>query len=182
MPITHNSDSLVTRNLTVEDALALADNTTLEFREMPAPVTPPSGTLVVYAKSGGRLYVKNATGIELELTVGKQNVAKVLYVENPVATDAFPIGYVPQPSTLVAIRAITSTGTVDFNIEKRSKLAPNVAGVDVWTGDKQATAAGIEQTTFDAASIASDEWLYFAASAVASSPTKLWIAVEYAID
>lgn len=182
MPITHNSDSLVTRNLTVEDALTLADNTTLELKEMPAPVTPPSGSLLVYARSGGKLFAKNDAGDELELTAGRQNIAKILYVENPGATDAFPIGYVPQAASLVAVRAVTDTGTIDFNIETRGKLTPDVAGNSAWTADKQATAAGLEQTSFDAGAIAADEWLYFAASAVASSPTRLWVSVEYAID
>jgi len=182
MPITHHCDSLVTRNLTVEDALTLASSTTLEFKEMTAPVTPPSGALFVYAKSGGKLYAKSDAGIELDLTAGKQNVAKILYVENPIATDAFPIGYVPQAATLVALRAVTDAGTIDFNIEKRSKLTPDVAGSNAWTVDKQASASGLEQTIFDAGVIAADQWLYFAASAVASSPMKLWVSVEYAID
>lgn len=182
MPITHNSDSLVTRNLTVEDALALAENTTLEFREMNAPVTPQTGALLVYAKSDGKLYAKNDAGVEAELTVAKQNAAKILYVENPTATDAFPIGYIPQSATVIAVRAITDTGTVDFNIEKRAKLTPDVAGTNVWTADKQATASGMEQTSFDAGAVAADQWLYVAASAIASSPNKLWISVEYAID
>jgi hypothetical protein len=182
MPITNNSDSLVTRNLTVEDALTLADSTTLEFKEMTAPVTPPNGALLVYAKSDGKLYVKNDTGAESDLTAGKQNVAKIFYIENPTATDAFPIGYVPQAATLVAVRAITDTGTVTFNIEKRAKLTPDVAGTNAWTLDKQATAAGLEQTVFGAGSIAADKWLYFAASAIASAPTKLWLSVEFTID
>ncbi len=166
----------------MEDALTLADATTLEFKEMSAPVTPQSGALLVYAKSDGKLYAKNDAGTESELTVGKQKVAKVFYVENPTASDDFPIGFVPQAATLVAVRAITDVGTVDFNIEKRSKLTPDVAGTNAWTVDKQASAAGLEQTTFDEATILADEWLSFAASAIASSPTKLWIAIEYSID
>ncbi|MEK6798055.1 MAG: hypothetical protein AABZ12_03750 [Planctomycetota bacterium] len=185
MPISHNSDSLVTRNLTVEDALTLGDATAIELRQMAAPLTPPTGSLLVYAKSDGKLYTKNDAGTETELSATPtrhRTTTRTLYVEYPKATDAFPIGYVADASTMVAVRAVSDVGTVTFNVEKRNKLTPGMAGTDVWTTDKQATAAGLEQTTFDGGTVAADQWLYFAASAVASSPTKLWVSVEYTID
>ena len=309
MPITHGSDSLVTRNLSVEHLLALGADTPLELKEMVAPGTPLSGAVVVYAKSDGKVYSKNDAGTEFDLTTGgggggeantasnvgtagvglfKQKVgvdlqfkklnagsgkititddtgnnevdvdlgavavtqlsdvsaktgtgstvvmsgsptittptiadlssathghqsaagggtldaaaigsgtlatariglrhrtaARVLYIENPTASDEFPLAYVPDAATLVAVRAVTDVGTVDFNIEKRAKLTPDVAGTNVWSADKQATAGGLEQATFDAGSIGADEWLHYSASAVASSPTKLLVSVEYTID
>lgn len=307
MPVTHNSDSLVTRNLSVENLLALGADTPLEFKEMAAPGTPLSGAVLVYAKSDGKVYSKNDAGTEFDLTTGgggeantasnvgtggvgvfkqkvgvdlqfkklnggsakititddtannevdvdlgavavtqlsdvsaktgsgttvvmsgsptiatptiadlsnathshqnaagggaldaaaigsgtlatarigarHRTVARVLYIENPTAADEFPLAYVPDAATLVAVRAVTDIGTVDFNIEKRSKLTPDVAGTNVWSADKQATASGLEQTSFDAGSIGADEWLHYSASAVASSPTKLWVSVEYVID
>jgi hypothetical protein len=109
------------------------------------------------------------------------NVARVLYVESPSAGDSFPIAYVPDAATLVAVRAITDAGTVDFNVELRSKLTPDVAGTDVWSADQQATASGLEQTGFDSAAIGADSWLHFSASAV-SGAGKLWISVEYSGD
>jgi len=68
MPVTHNSDSLRTRNLAVDDALTLGDNTPLSFQEMVAPPTPPIGSVVIYAKSDGKLYAKDDTGAETDLT------------------------------------------------------------------------------------------------------------------
>lgn len=70
MPLTHTSDSLDTRNLTVHDALLLGEATPLEFRVMPAPVAPPSGSVTVYAKTGGRLHAKDDAGGEFDLTTG----------------------------------------------------------------------------------------------------------------
>ena len=109
-------------------------------------------------------------------------VARLIYIESPSASDSFPIAYVPDAGTLVAVRAVTDAGTVDFNIEKRSKLTPDVAGADVWSADKQASSSGIEQTSFDSAAIAPDSWLQFAASAVAGDPSQLWVSVEYTVD
>lgn len=178
MPLTHNSDSLVTRNLTVEDLLALAADTSIEIRELGAsPVTPPDGALVLFAKSGG-LYSKNDGGAERRLAGGW--IGRVLYIESPAATDAFPIAYVPEAATMIAVRAVTDAGTVSFNIEKRGELTPDVAGTDVWSSDKQATVSGLEQSAFDSGTIAADSWLHYAASAVNSSPGKLWVAVVYA--
>jgi hypothetical protein len=183
MPLTNNSDSLVTRNLTVEDSLALADDTCVEFREMAAPSTPANASLALYAKTDGKLYSKNDAGSETDLTATEaRRVAKVIYIEDPLATDAFPLGYVPHAATLVAVRAVTDVGTVDFNIEKRAKLTPDVAGTDIWTVDKQATTSGLEQTSFDSGSVGEDQWLHYVASAVASSPGALWISLEYTID
>lgn len=106
--------------------------------------------------------------------------ARVIYVESPASGDSFPIGFTADAATLTAVRAVTDTGTVDFNIEKRAKLTPDAAGTDVWSADKQATASGLEQTSFDSPAVDSDTWLHFAASAV-SGATKLWISVEYMV-
>ena len=70
MPLTDNSDSLVTRNLTVEDALELGDDTAVEFKEMSAPPTPTSGSLLLYGKTDGKLYAKNDAATEYDLTAG----------------------------------------------------------------------------------------------------------------
>ena len=110
------------------------------------------------------------------------HVSRVLYIENPAASDSFPIGYVPDAATLVAVRAVTDTGTVDFNIEKRGKLTPDVAGSDVWSADKQATASGLEQSTFDSPAIAADSWLHYATSAIGGGVTRLWLSLEYSVD
>jgi len=116
------------------------------------------------------------------LATRNKTVSRIIYIENPTATDEIPIAYVPDAATLVAVRAVTDVGTVDFNIEKRAKLTPDVAGTNIWSADKQATATGLEQTSFDAAAIGADKWLHYSASAVASGPTKLWVALEYTID
>ncbi len=252
MPLTNRSESQVTRNLTDADALTLGEDTAIEFRAMAAPPTPPSGAVLAYAGSDGKLHAKNDAGAEFDLTAGatalielsdvdaktgtgttvvmqgsptlttpviadltsathshqnaagggtldaaaiaagtldsarlaakNKTITRILYVENPTATDEIPICYVPDAATMVAVRAVTDVGTVNFNIEKRAKLTPDVAGTNVWTADKQATAAGLEQLTFDSGAVSADNWLHYSASAVASSPTKLWVSIEYTID
>jgi len=106
----------------------------------------------------------------------------IFKIENPRAADSWPIAYVGDPATVVAVRAITDVGTVDFNIEKRGKLTPDVAGTDINTGEMVATAAGLEDTSFASPAVSADNWLSVEISAVASSPTLLWITVEYTID
>jgi len=186
MPVTDNSDSLVTRNLTVQDSLELGDDTAIEFQEMAAPPTPAEGAVLLYAKSDGKLYAKDDAGTESDLTAASKTVTKIVYIENPAASDSFPVCYAVGAASMVAVRAVTDTGTVDFNIEKRGKFTPDQAGTDVWSaggeGELQAVAAGVERTAFDSGVIAADTWLNFNASAVAGSPTQLWVAIEYAID
>ena len=184
MPRSNTVDSLVMPYLTGDDSLCIGDDTSLELREMSAAATPRTCSVVVYAKSDGRVYAKDDAGVESYLTVAPQfrTISRVIYIEDPTATDEFPITYPPDAATMVAVRAVTDVGTVEFNIEQRAKLIPDVAGTDIWSTDKQGTSAGFEQTSFDSPSIGPDAWLHYSASAVASSPTKLWISLEYTID
>lgn len=123
-----------------------------------------------------------AVWVRLNIAIQFKTISFPFYLEDITASDSFPMFYIPYAATLVAVRAVTDTGTVDFNIEKRSKLTPDVAGTDIWSAEKVAAASGIEVTSFDSGSVSEDEWLTFAASAVDSSPTKIWVTVEYTID
>lgn len=145
-------------------------------------LTPGTGTFAAASHTHTATDITSGTLSGDRLPAKNKTVTKIIYIEDPTATDSFPMGYVPNAAAMVAVRAVTDTGTVDFNIEKRAKLTPDVAGTDIWTADKQATAAGLEQTGFDSGSIGADEWLHFSASAVAGAPTKLWVSLEYTID
>ena len=118
----------------------------------------------------------------------ERTVGKMIYIEDPTASDVWPICYVPKAATMQRVVGVTDTGSVTFNIQKRSKTTPDVdaPAAVIWTaggeGDQDATAGGLDKTVFDAASIgAGGKWLVFVASAV-SSATKVWIGIEYTID
>lgn len=188
MPLTHRSDSLVTRNLLVEDLLTLGEDTSLHVRELSAPAaTPPSGAVAVYARTDGHLYARDDAGTERDLSASVpaavRTVGKMLYLESPTAADAFPLAFVPADVTLVRVRGITDAGTVDFQIQRRATTAPGSGGTNVLTAAIQATSAGAETTVFaSAGAVAAGQWLCFVASAVGGSPTKLWVATEYTVD
>lgn len=176
MPLTDNSDSLVTRNLTIEGTLDLGDFTkaTHNHEDAVGGGTLSAAAITSGTLDGNRLAVKNRT------------ITKIVYIESPTALDSFPIAYVADVVTLAAVRAVTDAGTVDFNIEKRAKFTPDQPGTGVWSpgglGNLQAVAVGVERTSFDSGNVAADNWLNYNAASVAGSPTKLWIAVEYTID
>ena len=123
------------------------------------------------AASGGAVATKYKT------------VSRILYIESPAATDVIPMAYLPDAATIIAIRSVTDAGTVTFNIEQRGKFTPATAGTDCMTADQVADTTGEEITAaFNDDTVPADNWLVFVASAVASSPTKVWVSVEYTID
>lgn len=119
---------------------------------------------------------------EITLSSGSSIKQKMIYIEDPTATDAFPIGSIPIAATVTGISAVTDAGTVTFNVEKRLATTPATAGTDILTSDKVASTTHSESTGIASAVIASEELLYFVASAVASTPTKLWVTVQYQED
>jgi hypothetical protein len=117
-------------------------------------------------------------------TVGAKlrTVTKILYIDTPLATDAFPLAFVPDDITIVRVRGVTDAGTVAFNIEHRATNTPGAAGTNTLTSDLVADSGGEYSETFSDATVPADRWLYYCASAIASSPTLLWVNVEYTVD
>lgn len=118
------------------------------------------------------------------LAAKNKTVSRILYIENPAATDEIPICYVGDAATVIAVRSVTDAGTVTFNIESRAKFTPMTAGTAVLTTAQVADTTGEEETNPAnmTEAIATDRWLVYKASAVASSPMKLWISLEMVID
>lgn len=110
------------------------------------------------------------------------NIKKEGTSYGPLATDIIPLGKFADNCTIVNVTHKTDTGTVDFNLEKRAAGTPATTGTKVWSADKQADSSYTIETSFTSASITADQWLVYVASAVASSPTELWISIEIAIN
>ena len=99
------------------------------------------------------------------------------YLESPSSSTDLPLLFLFHPIELVEVFTWTDTGTVDFNIEIRS-AAPDASGTNVMTADVQATDSGVSVTNFSVYEVDERNWLAVSASAVASSPTKLWISLD----
>jgi hypothetical protein len=108
------------------------------------------------------------------------------WYEYPEAGRTFTIDSVGDACTMVKVEAATDTGTVTFNIERRTLLQVDAAdgtGTDVLTADLVADDTGENTTTFDnSGAISADEYLVGVITSVASSPTKFWGSIEYTID
>ncbi len=125
------------------------------------------------------------TGVPVDLTkaqlltlLGMTNALKismVFYIEDPVAGKEYPVQMAPAAFTIDKIKHMTDVGTVDFNIEER--VTPNVTGVNVFASDEQATSTYQTETAFSNDSIDAEDPIAIDISAVASSPTKLWVYI-----
>ncbi|MFQ5591241.1 MAG: hypothetical protein ACE5HE_08775 [Phycisphaerae bacterium] len=116
------------------------------------------------------------------LAAKNKTVTKIIYIENPLASDSFPIAFLADDVTMVQVRGVTDQGTVDFNIEHRATDTPDLVGTDTLNSDLQATAAGASSTSFADATVPAERWLNYNASAASGTATKLWVAIEYTID
>lgn len=110
------------------------------------------------------------------------NVPKMIYVENPTATDTMPMFTVSVTATIEKVTFQTDAGTVTFNLEERVGSTPGTAGTDVFSSDHGATATEVQTSTFNNAGLAAESWVYLVCSAVAGTPTELWVRVFYSED
>ena len=122
----------------------------------------------------------NADALHSHAGLGTVSYTKIIYIEDPVATDSFPMMAVPVACTITRIRHETDTGTVTWNLYKRGETAQDTGGTQVFASD-EVSGTGDTETSFTSAGIAQYDWLHYAASAVASSPTKLWIAITFEV-
>ena len=123
-----------------------------------------------------------STGVKWASTPAKfRRHSFIWYIESPAITDDFPARYIHDAATITSVVYVTGAGTTDFNIEKRTKLAPDVAGTNIWTADKTANTTGAESTTFDSASVPAQTWLTMDISAVTGAGP-LWVAVVLTTD
>lgn len=77
-PISVVNDSLQTRKLSVLDILSVLSGP-IELDEIATPGTPDAGKVRLYAKSDGRLYIRDDTGSEVQLDPAGAAVLKSLY-------------------------------------------------------------------------------------------------------
>lgn len=136
------------------------------------------------ARASTGILVWNGTSEMWEFSAGNPNSAtnnKVLYIENPTASDEIPISFFSNAATISEITGQTdvASSTVAFNVEIRSETSPNSAGTDAMASDLTATDSMASQTTI-ANSPTTNTWLVYSASAISGSPTKLWVTVRFA--
>jgi hypothetical protein len=127
-------------------------------------------------------YVPTQQSVKAYVDAVKQSFTKMIYIEDPEATDDYPVMKVPFACTITRITHITDTGTVDWNLEERAEATPDVAGTDVYSADEQSSSTSSTDTSFNNATLAQYTWLTYCASAVASSPTKLWVGITFTED
>lgn len=70
-----------TGKLIQNSVVVVSDAGAITVPEISAPSTPASGTVHIYAKSDGKLYIKDDTGAETDLTTATANIAP-LVIEN----------------------------------------------------------------------------------------------------
>ena len=157
------------------------------------PITVGSTALTFGQLSGGSYSHPNHSGDVTSVGDGATTLATkykkrtaIFYIENPTASDDYPLFSPADDITITKVRSYTDTGTVTFQLEERT--TPAGTGVDIMdTGGPAdpeliADATGESTTTFSNAGIDGEDWVAYVSSDVASSPTKLWIAVDFTID
>ena len=109
-------------------------------------------------------------------------IGTVVYLEDPKATDVYPIAYYKEDDTISSIQATTDIGIVSFNIDQRSNTVlheTGAAGTIMLTSDLQAISSGATGTSFNSDSISAGNWLVYRCTGVSTpAPSKLWISIK----
>lgn len=141
--------------------------------------TAGAGNVEEIAPAALRTMINVADGATADQTI---TYTKIVYIEDPADDDSFPVLAVGTACTITRITHITDAGTVDWNLEERAEATPATAGTDVYASDEQSGTTNSVDTSFSNDSLAANTWLHYSASAVASSPTKLWIKITFTED
>lgn len=131
---------LATGKLIQNSPVTLDDTGAFTVPEMAAPGTPTAGKVVVYAKTDGKLYIKDDAGAETDLTstgaaLTADAVSAPVYAADAGASDAYAITLSPAPSSYTtgthyrfkANTANTGACTLDVN-SLGAKTIKKVAG------------------------------------------------------
>jgi len=135
MPTVHQSDSIVTRNLTVEELLTLAENSHARIPIIGTPGSPPAGWVGLYGKSDKRLYLLDSDGNEvvLDATTGGA-VLKSLFDQYTLLvanTDNMPSALALAASQVVGRKAsggIAAVGMADLAEMLGLQFSTRIAG------------------------------------------------------
>ncbi len=167
----------------VSAPLAIAERSSEPSAPISGDIYLDDGTNTASGKPSFRRYTGSAWEDIARLAAKNRTITKILYIEDPVAADSFPIAFLADDVHMVQVRGVTDVGTVTFNIERRTTDAPDAVGTDVLSSDLPAVAAGASTTAFAASGVVvAEQWLNCNITSVATSPTKVWIALEYTID
>jgi hypothetical protein len=107
-----------------------------------------------------------------------------LEIKDPKATDAFEIGSLLHDDiTMVQVRAYAGSGSVTFQIERRTTANPLASGTNVLSASLTPNSGEASTTSFAASgAVAAEQILYFVASATSGDPAHLFVWIEYTID
>jgi hypothetical protein len=121
---------------------------------------------------------------ELATTGGGSAESKIAYVTNPQAGSYYPLFMVPAACQLVRVFYQTDTGTVDFQLYRRTKanVLTTSGQTAIYSDVVQASSTQAEDTDPDDWSVYEFNgqdviWLYI--DAIASSPAEFIIGIEF---
>lgn len=102
---------------------------------------------------------------------------RIVYIENPTATDKVPIGYFDQGATISEIQSQTNAGTVSFNLYYTNKDDPDGTGIALAETGIVADDTGM--TGIAANDIPVSSWAFYEAYDLGGTgvPTKFWAFV-----
>lgn len=97
---------------------------------------------------------------------------EIVYIESPTATDKKFIAYFDSAKFISQVYGQTDAGGVTFNIKYTPKATPNGAGTNIIYPDVAADSIGVSKVPVE--NVPANSWLFYEASDISGSPTKLW--------
>jgi len=152
--------------------------------EDPAPGTPLTGRVVLYAKSDGLLYVKNDTGSEMVVVGQKDSEQRSVLLELPTASEDITLFFIDVDITIYKMHCVLSGVTPSLTWTVRHDTDRSATGTEVVTGGTTTTSTttGDTITTFDDPTIPASSHVWFETTARSGSVETVSLTLFYNED
>jgi hypothetical protein len=157
----------------------------LVLQEGPAADTPDTGRIALYAKTDGALYSKNDSGTELPVLGQKDPESNTITLQNPNNSEDMSFFFTDVAITVYQMNSVVvGSASPSVTWTMRHDTDRSAAGNEVITAGTVCAneTTGVEDTSFNDATIPADSWVWLETTAKSGTVDTLTVTMFYTED